>query len=108
MTADALNGVAWYALFARDYSRALAAAIRAHELVPDDLYIEGNHAHALMLLGRGEEAEALYLNHKGKPISSADGRLWERVIAEDFAELRKAGVIHPMMDDIEKRLGISP
>ena len=35
-------------------------------------------------------------------------RLWERVIADDFAEFRKAGLTHPMMADIEKELGVSP
>jgi hypothetical protein len=34
--------------------------------------------------------------------------LWERAIAEDFAELREAGLTHPMMTDIEKELGVSP
>jgi hypothetical protein len=35
-------------------------------------------------------------------------RLWEHVIAEDFAEFRKAGLTHPMVADIEKELGVSP
>jgi hypothetical protein len=34
-------------------------------------------------------------------------RLWEQIIAEDFAEFRKAGLTSPMMADIEKELGIS-
>jgi hypothetical protein len=46
-----------------------------------------------------------YLAYKGKPVS---GQLWEHVIAEDFAEFRKAGLTHPMMADIEKELGVSP
>jgi hypothetical protein len=37
-----------------------------------------------------------------------DDRLWERAIAEDFAEFRKAGLARPMMDDIEKQLGVAP
>ena len=32
------------------------------------------------------------------------GKSWETVILEDFAELRKAGLTHPLMDEIEKRL----
>jgi hypothetical protein len=32
----------------------------------------------------------------------------ERVIVEDFAQFRKAGLKHPMMADIEKELGVSP
>jgi hypothetical protein len=56
---------------------------------------------------RGEDTKALYLAHKGKPVSEQDARLWENVIAEGFAEFRKVGLTHPMMADIEKELGIS-
>jgi hypothetical protein len=59
-----------------------------------------------MFMGHGKESKARYLAHKGKPLS--DGKPWERVIAEDFAEFRKAGITHPMMADIEKELGVSP
>ena len=69
--------------------------------------IEINRAHALMFLERREEAKTLYLAHKGKPLSKQDNRLWERVVVEDFAEFRKAGLEHPMMADIEKELGES-
>ena len=54
-TAQALNGVAWYALFAREFTKALAVADRAHALLPDDLAIETNRAHALMFLGHEED-----------------------------------------------------
>jgi TPR repeat protein len=107
-TAEALVPVAWYALFAREFRKALVVADRAHALLPDNLMIETNRAHALMFLGRGKESKALYLAYKGKPLSKQDARLWERVIAEDFAELRKAGLRRPMMADIEKELGVSP
>jgi hypothetical protein len=53
-----------------------------------------------MFLERSEEAKALYLAHKGKPISTVDSKLWERVIAEDFAEFRKAGLTHWMMVEV--------
>jgi TPR repeat protein len=107
-TAQALSRVAWIALFAREFAKALTVAVRAHALLPDDLEIETNRAHAFMFLGRGQEARALYLAHKEEPISGQDGKQWERVIAEDFAEFRKAGLTHPMMADIEKELGVSP
>jgi TPR repeat protein len=106
-TAGALGEVAWYALFAGEFTKALTVADRAHALLPDDLTIETNRAHALMFLGR-EESETLYLSHKGKPLSEQDARLWEHAIANDFAELRKAGLTHPMMADIERELGVSP
>ena len=107
-TAQALNSVAWYALFAREFTKALTVADRARALFRDDLMIETNRVHALMFVGRGEESKALYLAHKGNPLSKQDARLWERIIVEDFAEFRKAGLTHPMMADIEKELGVSP
>src|SRR5262245_6778407 len=107
-TAQALNSVAWYALFAREFTKALTVADRARALFRDDLMIETNRVHALMFVGRGEESKALYLAHKGKPLSEQDARLWERIIVEDFAEFRKAGLTHPMIADIEKELGVAP
>jgi hypothetical protein len=103
-----LEGVAWRALLAREFTKASSVADRARALLPDDLSIETNRAHALMFLGHREEAKALYLAHKGKPLPGQHGRLWERAIAQDFAEFRKAGLTHPMMADIEKELGVSP
>jgi hypothetical protein len=85
----------------------LTVAGRAHALLPGDLAIETNRAHALMFLERREEAKALYLTHKGKPISEQNRRLWERVIVEDFAQFREVGLTHPMMADIENVLGVS-
>jgi TPR repeat protein len=107
-TALALHSVAWRALFVREFTKALTVADHAHALFPENLSIETNRAHALMFLERGEDSKALYLAYKGKPMSEQDARLWERVIADDFAEFRKAGLTHPMMADIEGELGVSP
>jgi hypothetical protein len=103
----AMNNLAWLALFARQFTQALANAERAHALDPNNLAIQTNRAHSLMFLGRKEESRAVYLAHKGKPLTNLDNKIWERVIVEDFADFRKAGLEHPMMADIEKELGIS-
>jgi hypothetical protein len=79
--------------------------VDCHALLPEHLGIETNRAHALMFLGHEEDCKALYLTCKGKPLSRQ--KLWERVIAKDFAEFRKAGLTHPMMAEIEKELGVS-
>jgi TPR repeat protein len=102
-----LNAVVWYALFAKQFTKALTVADRAHTLFPNNLGIETNRAHALMFTGGDEEAKALYVAHKGEPVSEVGNKLWEQAIAEDFAQFRKAGLTHPMMADIEKELGIS-
>ena len=105
-TAQVLHGVAWLALFAREFTKALTDSERALALLPDHLGPETNRAHALMFLEREEEAKALYLANLGKRMSGQDSRLWEHVIVKDFAALRQAGLTHPMMADIEEELGV--
>jgi TPR repeat protein len=109
-TALALESLARTALQAKDFTKALILADRAHALLPDGLAIEAIRAHTLMFMGYDEDAKALYLAHKGevfKPDNKPDNKLWESDIAEDFADFRKAGLTSPMMADIEKELGIS-
>jgi hypothetical protein len=102
-----LNQMAWDPLVAKEFTKALTVADHTHGLFPDDILFEKNRAHALMFMGREDEAKALYVAHKGQSMSETHKELWEEVIAEDFAELRKAGLTHPMMADIEKELGVS-
>jgi hypothetical protein len=105
-TTSELGSISWYALFARDYGKALAAADRALGIQADELWIATNRAHALMYLGRSEDARAVYVANKDKPTGSSR-KPWQDVIAEDFAELRKAGLAHPQMAEIETALGIT-
>jgi hypothetical protein len=109
-----LNNVVWDALFAKEFTKALTVADRDHKLFPNNLKIEINRAHALMFMGHDKEAKALYLAHRGEVFgatttadSDQSGKLWEQVIAEDFAKFRKAGLTSPMMADVEKELGSS-
>ena len=52
-------------------------------------------------MDRTEEAKAAYLAQRAAKINDKTGA---QLIAEDFAELRKAGVAHPMMAEIEAAL----
>lgn len=102
-TATQLNGVAWTAIFGRDFAKALSASERAHAINPDSLVIETNRAHALLFLDRGDEARAIYMTHRGKKLDPSD-KLWEQVIAEDFAKFRTAGLDSSLMAEIEEAL----
>ncbi len=107
LTADALGvNAAWYALFARRPERALAASERAMTLAPYMLVGETNRAHALLFLGRTQEATAVYIAHKGETVP--DYGKWEEVILKDFGELRKRGLDHPDMVRIERALAEAP
>jgi TPR repeat protein len=88
------------ALFARDFTLALAAAEGAQALEPDKLWIELNHAHALMFLDRTEEARALYLSHRDEPTQGGGNPSWRQAIAADFAKFRATGLVNPLMDEI--------
>jgi hypothetical protein len=107
-TSSALGRIAWYALFARDFSRALIAADRALGLAPDLIGVKINRAHALLFLNRVAEAKALYIAYKGSKVPQNSNKSWKQVVAEDFAEFRKAGLTHPAMSEIEAALGVAP
>jgi hypothetical protein len=54
-----------------------------------------------MFLDRVDEARALYLQYRGEKKVQGE-KSWEAIILEHFADLRKAGLTHPLMDEIER------
>jgi hypothetical protein len=78
----------------------LETADLAIALAPDKIWLYENRAHALMFLGRLEEARALYLKYRGHKV--ADGKSWESDILGDFAEFQKAGLTSPLMTEVEE------
>jgi hypothetical protein len=54
-----------------------------------------------MFGGREGEARAIYLRYRGRKIVQ-NGKSWEENVLEDFVEMRKAGLTHALMDEIEK------
>jgi tetratricopeptide (TPR) repeat protein len=102
-TINRIGGLAYRLVLAGDFSNALDAADQVVALAPDRLWLHVNRAHALMFLGRVEEARAIYLAHRGARNASASGeKSWETAVLEDFAELRAAKLAHPLMDEIEQ------
>ena len=95
-----LGGIAYQFVLASKFATALEVIDQAISLASDEIWLYTNRAHALMFLDRVEEARALYLKYRGQKV---DGdKSWETVVLEDFAELQKAGFIHPLMQEIEK------
>jgi tetratricopeptide (TPR) repeat protein len=97
--AGALGSNAYAALLVKDYAKALALSDEAIALAPNMVSLYTNRADALMLLGRADEARAVYLTYRGKTDDA--GTLWEQDVEGDFAALRKVGVSNPLMDEIE-------
>jgi tetratricopeptide (TPR) repeat protein len=97
-----IGGLAYDLILARDFTRSLEASDLVISIAPDKKWMHMNRAHALMFLGRVDEARALHLQYRGEKNVEGD-KSWKTVVLEDFAELRKAGLTHPLMDEIEKR-----
>jgi TPR repeat protein len=104
---EALGDLAWHALLARQYADALDAAERGLKANSTLVWIATNRAHALMLLGRAAEAREVYLAYKDRQLAQPGSKTWQQGIADDFAALRKAGLEHPQMAEIEAVLGIA-
>jgi tetratricopeptide (TPR) repeat protein len=98
--ANGIGNLAYYFVLARNFGTALKAADQAIALAPQLIFLYGNRAHALMFLDRVEEARTLYLKYRGQKNVVGD-KSWEAVVLEDLSELRKAGLSHPLMGEIE-------
>jgi tetratricopeptide (TPR) repeat protein len=101
-TIEQIGSLSFRFALIRDFARALEAADQAISLVPDKTWLYGNRAHALMFQNREQEARALYLQYSGEK-KVLEAKSWESLIVEDFTELLKRGLAHPLMDEIEKR-----
>jgi tetratricopeptide (TPR) repeat protein len=99
---DRIGALAYTFILARNFASALEASDLVISLAPDAIWLRGNRAHALMFLGRVDEARTIYFRYRGEK-NVQDGKGWETGVLEDFAELRKAGLTHPLMDEIKDR-----
>jgi tetratricopeptide (TPR) repeat protein len=99
---DELGSLGYYFVLARGFAKALEIDDDALSLAPGKIWIYGNRAHALMFLDRVDEARTLYLQYRGRN-NVVGEKSWETVVLEDFDALRKAGLVHPLMDEIEKQ-----
>jgi tetratricopeptide (TPR) repeat protein len=93
-------------VLARDFARALEAADLIHSISPGTVLLNMYRARALMFLGRVEEARTLYARYQREK-NVQNWKSWVTLVLEDFAALRKAGLAHPLMDEIEKRFRAS-
>ena len=96
---DALGGSAYLEILVKDYAKSLLLCDEAIALAPDQVWLQANRAHALMLLGRTNEALAIYLEYRGKV--THDNKFWEQEVRDDFAALRKIGITNTTMDEVE-------
>ena len=95
--------LSWCQLQLRDFAGALSSADTGLKIDPGQLPLETNRAHALLFLGRTDEAEEIYRKYIGRKVEES-GRNWEDEILNDLDELEKNGLTHPEFDHIRKIL----
>jgi hypothetical protein len=95
-----MGNLAFEFLRAKKFKKFLDASDRAIAAAPGLIWIVTNRAHASMFLGPVDEARMLYRAHRGE--KTLDNKIWEDVVRENFAELRKASLTNPLMDEIER------
>ena len=103
LSIDNIGDLAFRFVLTHEFKKALEISDEAISLAPEKIWLHMNRSHALMFLGRVDEARELYLRNCGE-VNVVGERSYEKVLLEDFAELRKAGLTHPLMDAIEKQL----
>ncbi|HEY2621120.1 MAG TPA: rhodanese-like domain-containing protein, partial [Acetobacteraceae bacterium] len=101
-SAGAVGGLSYQLALAGDFATALKAADDALEVMPDQVWIEANRAHALLFLGHPDEARGIYLRYRGQKING--DRTWDASLRADFTDLRKHGHASPVMDEVEAQL----
>jgi tetratricopeptide (TPR) repeat protein len=102
-----IGSLAYNFVLDRNFAIALECADQVISLTPGQIWLYSNRAHALMFLGRGDEAKAIYVRYRGEQRVAAD-KSWGTIILGDFAELRQAKLTHPLMDEIEALFASRP
>jgi hypothetical protein len=102
---NALVSISFYSLFISHDRESLHAAQEGLVIAPDNLMLAMNGAHALMFMGRTEEARRRYIENIGKKVANAT---WEHEVADDFEQLKAAGRSTPLMDEVLKAFAAQP
>jgi TPR repeat protein len=100
--AFALLELSWALTLNKRLPEAIARADEALKFFPSSADIEVKRAHALLLLGRFEEAKKIYLDHKGA--TWRFGETYADVVHEDFSAMRNFGIETPDIKRIEELL----
>jgi tetratricopeptide (TPR) repeat protein len=96
---SALGSLADVQLLNQQPDDALGSADEALSLDPSAIWVETNRAHALLFLGRFDEAKYIYLTFKDTLVSS--NKTFSQAVENDFAEFRKYGLGRQEMKQVE-------
>jgi len=98
---EKIGGLAYKFVLEREFKFALQCAEDAIAYFPDLIRLQAPRAHALMFLNRADEARTIYLRYRAYNQVIGD-KAWDAVVLGDIAQMREAGLTHPLMDEIEK------
>jgi hypothetical protein len=100
--ASAEGWISWFALLTRRFDMALKYAdLGSQGASEQKLWILMNRAHALMFLGRLEEARKIYL---GEPLLDRDRDEWQKSILKDFDTFDKNGLKSVLLAEIRMKM----
>jgi ABC-type oligopeptide transport system ATPase subunit len=105
--ARAYHSRSWYDLFLGEYFTAVADVDNGLSFDDKQILILTNKAHALLFLGKTEDAYTIYQDYADKLADPEDpkSRTFRQAVLEDFVEFRKyPKMTVPALDDMEKRL----
>jgi tetratricopeptide (TPR) repeat protein len=97
--------VGFHFLIAKQFAKALAAAEQAIAGAPELTWEQIHRAHALMFLGRTDEARAIYNSNRGNKNvfdNPSNVMSWDQFVLSEFDDIRKAGLKSPLMDEIAR------
>jgi hypothetical protein len=100
--AEVYGNFADAALHAGDFRIALEAAELGITFDREAIWIRINRAHALMFLGRIQDARGEYRARAHRGTMLPNHGLWEKAVVDDFSKLRKNGRKHELMTEIEE------
>ena len=91
--------LAWNSIFHRSFAQAELFARAALDLAPEQTWIQGNLAYAIMFQNREAEAAAIHEQYRDTALFSGSVA-WVDAVKGDFDLLRAAGLEHPQMRSI--------
>jgi hypothetical protein len=95
------TSLSWYQLFVHDFAGALSSSEAGVKLLPTDLALQVNRAHALLFTGQTREAEASYRKFLGQTSAT---QKWEQIVLDDLRALEEGGLSHPDFANIRNMM----
>lgn len=102
--AQFFNIAGWHYLEQRQFDEGLRYLKRSEELYPEELFTQGNLAHAYLFKNQHDKAITIYKKYLGKEVQQ--GYTWADMIKQDFDHFKGLGFDAGMLDKVLSELGL--